>query len=287
MMLRMCYSSFTLSFELMQRRDHVYTMKNKLENVIIKLKKHRFLFSELVKRDFKQKYKRTVLGMVWSILNPLLNLLIMRLVFTQFFGRNTPFYTTYLFAGNLIFSYYRESSSGGMSSLMSNANIFSRINVPKYLFLLSKNVSAVINFGITLIVFFIFAAIDGVTFHFSFFAIIYPIFTLTIFNIGVGMILSALFVFFRDTQYFYEIFTMLLMYMSAIFYQIDGYPQSIQHLFLLNPVYCHIKYVRIIILEGCLPSLAYHGLLLLYALIAVGIGSLIYKTQNQKFLYYV
>lgn len=258
-----------------------------MHNLIIKLKKNQFLFEELVKRDFKQKYKRTVLGMVWSILSPLLSLLVMRLVFTHFFGRQQPFYTTYLFAGNLLFNYYRESTSGGMNSLMANASIFTKINIPKYLFLLSKNVSAIINFGLSLCVFFIFAAIDGITFHWKFIAILYPILMLTLFNIGIGMVLSALFVFFRDIQYIYDIFTMLLMYMSAVFYYVDTYPADIQKLFLLNPVYCTIRYVRLIVIQNTIPSLELHGLLLIYAIAALGIGALIYRTQNQKFLYYV
>ena len=89
--------------------------------MFVKLKKHQFLFEELVKRDFKKKYKRTVLGMAWSVLSPLLTLLVMSLVFTQFFGRNMAHYTTYLFCGNLIFSYFNEATSQGMSSLMGNA----------------------------------------------------------------------------------------------------------------------------------------------------------------------
>ena len=102
-----------------------------------RLKKNQFLFEELVKRDFKQKYKGTVLGMAWSVLAPLLNLLVMRLVFTQFFGRDMEHYTTYLFCGTLVWSYYRESTRGGMNALVSNANVFTKIKLPKYLFLLS------------------------------------------------------------------------------------------------------------------------------------------------------
>ena len=265
-------------------------MKSKesaLGKVIRTLKERRFLFEELVKRDFKQKYKRTALGMMWSILNPLLTLLVMRLVFTRFFGRNMEHYTTYLFAGNLMFSYFKESTNGGMQSLMSNANIFTKINVPKYMFLFSKNVSAVINFGLTLIVFFVFTALDHVTFRPSMFAVVYPIITLTMLNIGIGMILSAMFVFFRDTQYLYDVFTLLLMYMSAIFYNVDSYPEKVRRIFLLNPVYCNIKYVRVAVLEGHLPSPAFHGLLFLYGSIALAAGGLIYKKCNQQFLYYV
>ena len=258
-----------------------------MRKLIHQLKKHQFIFEELVKRDFKQKYKRTVLGMAWSVLSPLLTLLVMRLVFTRFFGRNTPHYTIYLFAGNLVFSYFRESTSGGMSALVRNAHIYSKINVPKYLFILSKSVSAVINFGLTLVVFFIFVAIDRVPFRWSFFAILYPILTLTMFNLGVGMILSALNVFFEDTHYIYDIFTMLLMYISAIFYSVDGYSPWVQRLFLLNPVYCNIKYVRLIVLDGSLPSFGFHALLLLYGAAALAAGALVYKKNSQKFLYYV
>ena len=258
-----------------------------MNKVIRVLNERRFLFEELVKRDFKQKYKRTALGMGWSILSPLLTLLVMRLVFTRFFGRNMEHYTTYLFAGNLMFSYFKESTNGGMQSLMANAGIFTKINVPKYMFLFSKNVSAVINFALTLVVFFIFVAIDGVPFRPSMFGIIYPIITLTMFNVGVGMILSAMFVFFRDTQYLYDVFTMLLMYLSAIFYNADAYTGWVQRLFLMNPVYCNIKYVRVVVLEGHLPSLAFHGLILLYGMLALIIGGTIYKVCNQKFLYYV
>lgn len=258
-----------------------------MNKIIRTIKERRFLFEELVKRDFKQKYKRSILGMGWSVLSPLLTLLVMRLVFTRFFGRGMEHYTTYLFAGNLMFSYFRLATNGGMQSLMANANIFTKINVPKYMFLLSKNVSAVINFGLTLLVFFVFVALDRVPYTPTMIAIIYPIITLTMLNVGLGMILSAMYVFFRDTQYLYEVFTTLLSYLSAIFYNVDSYSAKVQRIFLLNPVYCNIKYVRVIVLEGHLPSPAFHGLLLLYGAGALLVGGFIYKRYNQKFLYYV
>ena len=96
-----------------------------------KLKKYQFLFEELVKRDFTKKYKRTVLGMAWSVLNPLLNLLIMWLVFSNFFGNNINHYVIYLFAGNLVFSYFSDATNLGMNSLLGNASIFTKVNIPK------------------------------------------------------------------------------------------------------------------------------------------------------------
>lgn len=252
-----------------------------------KLKKYQFLFEELVKRDFKKKYKGTILGMSWSIFAPLLQLLVMRIVFTQFFGRNMEHYTTYLFCGNLIFSYFNESTSQGMTSLIGNAAIFTKVNVPKYLFLFSKNVQALINFGLVLVVFFIFCLIDGITFTWKFILLLVPILSLLLFNIGVGLILSALFVFFRDVQYLWSIFTQLLTYLSAIFYSIDSYSPMMQNLFLLNPVYLHIRYFRKIVIDSTVPSVWFHLLLLADVAIVLGIGCWMYKKYNTKFLYYV
>ena len=255
--------------------------------MIQKLKKHQFLFEELVKRDFKKKYKRTVLGMLWSILSPLLMLLVMKLVFTQFFGKTTPNYTTYLFAGTLTFSYFSEATSQGMMSLMGNSTIFSKVNVPKYLFLFSKNVQTLINYLITLVIFFVFAFFDGISFTWQFVCLVYPVVCLVLFNLGVGLILSALFVFFRDIQYLWTVFTQMLMYMSAIFYTIDSYDPVIRNLFLLNPLYLFIRYFRKIVIESTIPSIWFHLLMALDVIIVVGIGCFMYKKYNTRFLYYV
>ena len=255
--------------------------------MIEKMKKYQFLFEELVKRDFKKKYKRTILGMAWSVLSPLLMLLVMRLVFTQFFGRGMEHYTTYLFCGNLLFSYFNEASGQGMTSLMGNAGIFTKVNVPKYLFLLSKNVQTLINFGLTLCVFFVFCILDDITFAWKFILLLYPIACLILFNIGVGLILSALFVFFRDIQYLWSVFTQLLMYMSAIFYTIDGYSPMVQNLFLLNPMYLFIRYFRKIVIDATIPSIWFHLLMLADVVIVLGIGCWMYKKYNTRFLYYV
>lgn len=255
--------------------------------MVQKLMRYQFLFEELVKRDFKKKYKRTILGMAWSVLSPLLMLLVMRLVFTQFFGRGMEHYTTYLFCGNLLFSYFNEASGQGMTSLMGNAGIFTKVNVPKYLFLLSKNVQTLINFGLTLCVFFVFCILDDITFTWKFIPLLYPIACLILFNIGVGLILSALFVFFRDIQYLWSVFTQLLMYMSAIFYTIDGYSPMVQNLFLLNPIYLFIRYFRKIVIDATVPTIWFHLLMLADVIIVLGIGCWMYKKYNTRFLYYV
>lgn len=252
-----------------------------------RLNEYRFLFEELVKRDFKKKYKRTVLGMAWSMLAPLLTLLVMKVVFQNFFGRDTPHFTTYLFCGLLTFNWFSESTNGGMRALYANAAIFTKVNVPKYLFLFSVNIQVLINFTLTLFVFFAFCAIDHVTFTWKFLLLGYPIATLLVFNIGIGMILSALYIFFRDMDYLWSVFVQLLMYGSAIFYQVDRMSPAVQQVFKFNPIYRHIAYVREIVLAGTVPDLTTHLTLAAFALGALAIGSFMYKHYNTRFLYYV
>ena len=216
------------------------------------------MFEELVKRDFKKKYKRTILGMGWSMLSPLLMLLVMKLVFEQFFGRTVNHYTTYLFCGLLTFNWFSESTGSGMRSLFGNAGIFTKVNVP-----------------------------DHVSFSWRFLLLVYPVMTLLLFNVGIGMILSALFIFFRDIDYLWSVALQLLMYGSAIFYTIDKMPARMQVVFACNPIYRHIAYFREVVLSGTVPSLETHLTLAGFAVAAFALGAWMYKHYNTKFLYYV
>lgn len=262
-------------------------MTNLINDSKLKIEKYKFIFEELVKRDFKKKYKRTVLGMLWSILSPLLMLCVMATIFGQFFGRNTPHYIIFIFSGQILFHFYTESTNEGMNALMSNAAIFSKINVPKYLFLFSKNVSALINFGIILLIYFVFVWFDGIEFTWKFLYLVYPIICLIFINLGVGLILSALFIFFRDIQYLYRLFTQILMYGSAIFYSIDNLSLSTQRIFYCNPIFVCIDYFRSVVINGAIPDLWMHGLLAFYAVGLFGLGGYVYKKYNYKFLYYI
>ena len=251
------------------------------------IKQHRFLLEELVRRDFDKKYKGSFLGTAWSILNPLMTLLIMRVVFGHFFGGGIPHYTTYLFCGTVVFGFFSESTSEGLMALVGNAGIFTKVNVPKYLFLLAKNAQTMINFLLTLCVFFLFCALDGVTFSWRFVALVYPVLMLLLFNLGMGFILSALYVFFRDIQYLWGILTQFIMYLSAVFYSIDSFSPQIQNAFLLNPLYLFIRYFRKIVLDGALPSAGFHALMAFDTLAVLLIGIWIYRKYDAEFLYYV
>lgn len=174
-----------------------------------------------------------------------------------------------------------------MASLSANASIITKINVPKPLFILSQNVSALINFLLTLVVYFLFCAFDGIRFGPHMLMLFYPVFCLMIMNIGIGMILSSWFVFYKDISYLYSVFLTLLTYVSAIFYTIDGYPEKIQRLFLCNPVYVAIKYFRVVVIDSTIPTIQYHILLAFYAAFFLFLGIKIYKKNDHEFLYYM
>ena len=117
--------------------------------------------------------------------------------------------------------------------------------------------------------------------------LIYAIVCLVVFNIGIGLILSACYVFFKDTAYLYDILLTLINYLSAIFYRIDGFSHFVQRLFLCNPLYCFIHYFRVVVINGGIPSIQFHILLALYSVVSLTIGSWFYRKFNHRFLYYM
>lgn len=260
---------------------------SKIQTSIRRFQENWFLFEELVNRDFTKKYKGTILGMAWSVVAPLLNLYVMKLVFGTLLVHNEKYYTIYLLVGNIVMAYFKESTKAGMSSLVDNSRIITKINVPKYLFLFSKNISALFNFGLTLIVLMFYCLIEpGLPITPLYLLMIFPILCLMIMNLGFGMILSALYVFFRDMKYLYDIFLTLLTYMSAVFYYVSRFPAKFQPLFKLNPVYDIITYIRTLIIDGRIPSTGDHILCLGYALFFFITGAVIYKVFNRRFVYY-
>ncbi len=248
---------------------------------------YRFLLSRLVKRDFIQRYKKTTLGVVWSILSPLCEFAIMMLVFKNIFGRDTPHYTTYILSGLLLYNYYGNATTSGMTSLLSNAGILNKIKLPTWLFPLSKTISATINFLITCVVLVVFMIIDDITFSWQFVFLLYPAILFFLFNLGVSFLLASLYVFFKDVSYLYSIFNRLVFYCSAIFWKASSLGTVGQSLLHINPIYNFIYYVRSILIDGCIPSNEVHLLLLAQTGILLLIGWTVYTCSKDKFIFYL
>ena len=135
-------------------------------------------------------------------------------------------------------------------------------------------------------VFLLFCLLDGVPITPRFLLLLYPVLCMVAFNIGLGLFLAVLLVLFRDIQYLWNVIVRLLMYLSAVFYNVDSYPSVVQGVFMLNPVYCFIRYFRQVVLDGVTPSLGFHLLLLAYTLIALALGWGIYRKCRDTYLSY-
>lgn len=251
------------------------------------MNEYKFIFKQLVQRDFKKRYKGTVLGMIWSVLYPLIDFLILFVIFKSLLGRNTPHYPVYIFCGTIVMAYFKDSTRESMRAILSNSNIITKIKLPNSIFILSKSFSSLYNFILTLIVFFVICIIDGISIKLSFLLLIYPIICISIFNIGVGYILSTSYVFFRDTAYIYDLLLVIINYISAVFYSISSFPNKVQMLFKLNPIYCYIEYFRQIVIYNRIPSIELHILCLVYAVIVLIFGIIVFKTNRKKFIYYL
>lgn len=245
----------------------------------------KFLLKQLIQRDFKGRYKRAVLGVLWSMLSPLLFFAAQAIVFSYFFDRGEH-YISYLITGNIVFHYFTDATTNSMFALQGNGGIISKIKVDKEIFLFSRSISCLINFGLNLIIMFTIVAIDKTPFDWKFLMLLFPITCMFFLNMGIGYILSALFVFFKDTQYLYSLFTRVLLYFSAIFYHIEVFPKNIQKLFFINPVYSYISYFRSIVIYQTIPTLFAHILCIAFPFIFMLIGKLIYNLNDNKFAYY-
>lgn len=252
---------------------------------IISFKKYTFLLSQLVRRDFKVRYRGSILGVLWSVLNPLLNMLILSVVFSRVF-RAVDNYKMYLLSGLVLFNYFSEATNIAVTSIVGNFGLITKVYFPKFIIPLSKVLSSAINLLITVVVFLILGNFMDVPIWSGYLLIPYVLGCLMLFTAGVSFVLAALYVFFRDTQHIYGLFLTIWMYATPILYPIDIIPENIQPLFKANPLYIFIDFLRQITLNSTVPG----AISFLYcALWAVGmfiLGSFIFVKSQDKFIYY-
>jgi ABC-2 type transport system permease protein len=257
-----------------------------LKTHIINFNKYRFLLFELVKKDIKLKYRRSYLGYLWTLVEPLLTTLVLTLVFGFIFQRKDATFPVYILTGRLIYSFYSEATKAAMRSIRKNAGMIKKVYVPKYIYPLSSVISSYVTFLLSLIVLAGTMLVLRVEITIYLLQVFIPLAIIFIMALGSGLILSTMAVFFRDLEYLWGVVLMLIMYCCAIFYPTDGekYAPLLPYL-KLNPLFAVIFNVRNAILD--------HQLLdaktLLYSL-GFSVGTLIlglfifYKNQDKFIL---
>ena len=243
-----------------------------------------FLLNQLIVRDFKVKYKRSVLGVFWSFLNPLLLTLVQYIVFSNFFRFEIENYVVYLLCGIVIFNYFSDGITQGIFSIVSNASLLKKVKLPKMIFPLSKILSCGINFVISLVPFTIFVLFNDCSIGWHWLALLIDVFFLVLFLLGMTLALSALMVFFRDIQFLWSVVSMLWMYATPIFYPAVILPDWMQTVEKFNPMYQFINYFRVVIIEARIPDINTFIGVIGSGLFFFGVGYLIFHLCEDKFV---
>ena len=258
-----------------------------LANALVAMQKYRFLIKQLVSRDFKAKYKRSILGVFWSFLNPLLNMLVQYIVFSNMFKFNIPYFPVYLLCGNVVFSYFSESCGMALTSIIGNAGLITKVYVPKYIYPLTRIMSSMINLLISLIPLFVVAIISGLLPTKAYFLLPFPLLCLAMFCLGLGMLLAAAMVFFRDIQFLWGVLTTIWMYLTPIFYPVSALPESVQAVVKMNPLYFYVTFVRTCVIDGVSPEPVMYAQCAIIGLVMLLIGAFVFKKSQDNFVLYL
>lgn len=262
------------------QRSYVY-------NALIAMWKYGFLIRQLVNRDFKTKYKRSVLGAFWSFLNPLLTMLVQYVVFSTIFKSDIPHYPAYLLIGIVMFNFFNEACAMSLTSIVGNTTLITKVYMPKYIYPLTRVMSSVINLAISLIPMLLVTLVTGVHLHKSALLALYFFCCLIIFCLGLGLVLSTSMVFFRDTQFLWGVVSMMWVYATPIFYPETILPENLRFILLVNPMYHFLKYSRVCILNGISPEPRAYALCFVLAVGMLAVGALVFRKEQDRFILYL
>lgn len=257
-------------------------------SIIREIVKYKDLVRELVNKDLKLKYRRSFLGYVWSILNPLGIMLVMVIVFSNMFRWDIAYYPVYLIVGQVMFNYMSASTSHSMYSILDNGSLLKKVYVPKYIFTFSKVTSDLVDFlfsmGATLLVMLVTRT------PFSWYLLLVPLVALELyfFCLGLGLLLAQASVFFRDIQYVYNVLLTAWTYLTPIFYPESMLPEWLHFLVVrFNPMFFYVKQMRQIVIEQTYPDPKLVGAGCLCAAIMLVIGGFFFKKNQSKFILYI
>lgn len=255
--------------------------------IMVVWKRYEFLIKQLVSRDFKTKYKRSVLGYLWSFLNPLLTMIVQYIVFSTIFRSGIDNFPVYLLSGIILFNFFNEAVGQGLTAIVGNASLITKVYVPKYIYPVTKVVSCSINMTISVIPLLAVTLLTGTQLTKAVILLPYALACLLLFCIGMSLLLSTTMVFFRDTQYLWGIVSLVWMYATPLFYPENIIPAQFRFIQTLNPIYHYIRFVRTILIDGISPEPKAYFFCGISAIIMCVAGALVFKRYQDRFVLYV
>lgn len=250
--------------------------------------RYKDLLIQLVERDIKLKYRRSFLGYIWSVLNPLMIMTVMTVVFSTMFQRNIDNFPVYLLTGNILFSFMRESSTHAIASITGSAALIKKTYVPKYIFTLSKVTSDLVNLLFSLGALLIVMLVTGTAFTWHMLLVFIPLFELYVFCVGLGLFLAQAAVFFRDILYIWGVVCTAWMYLTPIFYPLDMLSEQLQWLIVrFNPMFYYTTVFRDMVMRGTLgwSQNIWRGGLVAIFMLSLGIWS--FLRNKDRFILYI
>lgn len=248
-------------------------------------KKFRPLLGELIARDIKTKYRKSVLGVLWTLLNPLFMMIILSVVFSNLFKFDVEYFPVYLLSGQLIFNFYSEATTASMSAIMDNGSLLKKIYVPKYLFVLSRVFSSTINLLASFTALILVMLAMRVELHYTVLLVPIPLIFIVLFSLGVGLILSAITVKFRDIMHLYSVFVTALMYLTPVIYPMSILPAWLKPIVNLNPITNILLMFRDVMLDYTIFDAKSIIIAVIEAGLALVIGlRVFYKAQDEFIL---
>lgn len=245
------------------------------------------LMRELVKRDLKVKYRRSVLGYLWSLLNPLLMMCIMSYIFSTLFQSNIPNFPLYLICGQTLWNFFNESTNMAMHSVIQNSSLIKKVYIPKYIFPFSRILSSFVTMSFSLAAILIVMLFTRATIYPTILLFWVPLVFLFVFSCGMGLILSALSVYFRDITHLYGVLTLAWMYFTPVFYDMSFLPADVQNTITLNPMYHFISFFRSVILYGQIPTADVWAICIGSSSVMLLVGLLVFRKLQRKFILYI
>ena len=245
------------------------------------------LMQELVKRDLKVKYRRSILGYLWSLLNPLMMMCIMSFVFSTIFQSTVLNFPLYLICGQTLWSFFNESTTMAMQSVLQNGALIKKVYIPKIIFPLSRVLSCFVTMSFSLIAILIVMLFTRATIYWTVLLFWVPLAFLFVFCCGVGMILSALSVYFRDITHLYGVLVLAWMYATPIFYDAAILPENVRGVLAWNPIYHYITFFRDVIVYGQIPAMDLWVICGVSSIAAMGIGLIIFKKLQKNFILHI
>jgi len=250
--------------------------------------RYRYLLQNLVTRDLKVKYRRSVLGILWSLLNPILMMLVMSAVFSTIFKNTIEYFPLYLICGQTLFGFFNEATTGALASVVGSSSLIKKVYIPKYIFPLEKVLFAFVNLLFSLVAVVVMCIVFGLPFRWTMLLFPVPILGLLLFSTGVGLLLAVCYVFFRDTLHLYTVVITILTYLTPLFYTPELLEGSIVYnVVMANPLTTYVMYFRNVVLYGTLPTIADNIACFGWGIGAIVVGLWFFHAKQDKFILHI